>query len=117
MYVTDVWFLDNNLFVIPGGNGDVPYGSLKLANSSGSSGVLLVYDETFLPLCDSGFSMAEATVVCRQLGHSPYGENTQPSCMYSITYIHCYIKTKIYMLYSYFLPQFRCDRLFYVFGA
>ena len=67
---TDVHFRSNEPFVIAGGNGDVPYGSLKLANSSGSSGVLLIYDETFLPLCDSGFSMAEATVVCRQLGYA-----------------------------------------------
>lgn len=69
MYISHFLLLTNRPFIVVGGNGDVPYGSLKLANSSGSSGALLIYNESFLPLCDDGFSMAEATVACKQLGY------------------------------------------------
>jgi deleted-in-malignant-brain-tumors protein 1 len=47
------------------------YGSLRLTDSSGSSGSLQVFGaQQFLPLCDTHFGVTELEVACRQLGYS-----------------------------------------------
>ena len=54
-------------------------GNITLLTSNGektshSCGIVaLCINDTYVPLCDEGWSFANAKVTCKSLGHSPYG--------------------------------------------
>jgi len=66
--ITDITLLPN---VVRCTNGDV---RLVGGNVPFNGVVEICYDEAFGSICDSGFGLPEATIVCYQLGYSRMGK-------------------------------------------